>query len=139
MSYIDKFYNFSVKADRPITGCDEVLELYRGVCLNDDDVVKIVFGIGQKLGILPNDLSIKDNPNYPPEIRSVLDALHREIPSSSIHMRNDDDVVAYIRSRYAQFGGELDDFVDTVSNDIIDMKRQYEQEQQQLAGEKGGD
>lgn len=127
MSYIDKFYRLSAVADRPITGCDEVTRLYRGVCLNDDDVIKIVFGVGQKLGILPNDLSVKDNPNYPPEIRSVLDALHREIPSSSIHMKDDDDVVKFIRSRYAQFGGELDEFVDELANDIMDMQQQQQQ------------
>ena len=81
-------------------------------CLNDNQVIQLVYKVGEELGLsgLPTDLDFTYNPNLPPEVLNVLDALRGEVAGFE-GFQTDKEAFDMIRSRYDQFGGELDDYV----------------------------
>lgn len=81
-------------------------------CLNDNQVIQLVYKVGEELGLsgLPTDLDFTYNPNLPPEVLNVLDTLRGEVPCFQ-GFQSDKEAFDMIRSRYDQFGGELDDYV----------------------------
>ena len=94
-----------------------------GKMCNDNQLMRIIFSLGQKLGSLPNDLDVDNHKDWPDAVRAVLDSLHREIPSAPFHPGlSDDDILSSIRSRYMQFGGEIDVVVDDIFNEIDSYK-----------------
>lgn len=90
----------------------------RTCSLNDNDIVRIVYGIGQRLNVLPNDMDVVNNPSYPMEVRNVINSIQQRYPSFPGFPADSDDVFDFIRERAVQFGGELDDFVDCMANEI---------------------
>lgn len=94
-----------------------------GKMCNDNQLMRIIFSLGQKLGSLPNDLDVDNHKDWPDAVRAVLDSLHREIPSAPFRPGlSDDDILSSIRSRYMQFGGEIDVVVDGIIDEIDSYK-----------------
>lgn len=94
-----------------------------GKMCNDNQLMRIIFSLGQKLGSLPNDLDVDNHKDWPEAVRAVLDSLHREIPSAPFRPGlSDDDILSSIRSRYMQFGGEIDVVVNDIFNEIDSYK-----------------
>lgn len=94
-----------------------------GKMCNDNQLMRIIFSLGQKLGSLPNDLDVDNHKDWPDAIRAVLDSLHREIPAAPFRPGlSDDDILSSIRSRYMQFGGEIDVVVDGIIDEIDSYK-----------------
>ena len=95
----------------------------RGKMCNENQLMRIIFSLGQKLGSLPNDLDVDNHKDWPDAVRAVLDSLHREIPSAPFRPGlSDDDILSSIRSRYMQFGGEIDVVVNDIFNEIDSYK-----------------
>lgn len=92
--------------------------------LNDNDIVRIVYGIGNRLNVLPNDMDVVNNPSYPMEVRNVLNSIQQRYPSFPGFPADSDDVFDFIRDRAVQFGGELDDFVETMADEISRSSQQ---------------
>lgn len=94
-----------------------------GKMCNDNQLMRIIFSLGRKLGSLPNDLDVDNHKDWPDAVRAVLDSLHREIPAAPFRPGlSDDDILSSIRSRYMQFGGEIDVVVDDIFNEIDSYK-----------------
>lgn len=94
-----------------------------GKMCNDNQLIRIIFSLGQKLGFLPNDLDVDNHKDWPEAVRAVLDSLHREIPSPPFRPGlSDDDILSSIRSRYMQFGGEIDVVVSGIIDEIDSYK-----------------
>lgn len=94
-------------------------------CMNDNQVIQLVFKVGEELGLsgLPTDLDFKYNPNLPPEVLNVLDALRGEVPGFE-GFQSDEEAFSVIRSRYDQFGGEMDDYVHHLVDIINEAQKQ---------------
>ena len=113
-----------------------------GKMCNDNQLMRIIFSLGQKLGSLPNDLDVDNHKDWPEAVRAVLDSLHREIPAAPFRPGlSDDDIMYSIRSRYMQFGGEIDVVVDGIIDEIDSYKNSVSAPPQdsETPVEKGGD
>lgn len=126
MSYIDKFYHLDkvpynkalLTARKNLHRLDEYLNV---ACGNDNDILRAIFAIGQRVNVLPNDLDISITSSLPVEVARVLESLHRQFPSA-VGFRSPDECLNNIISRYDQFGGELTDVVDSVVSEIEDLR-----------------
>ena len=83
------------------------------VCCNDDQIIKIIFALGEKTGCITDDSSINPNSNYPNEVNYVLSQLQRKFPAFG-GFSDDESAFQFIRSRYAQSAGELNSFVNNL-------------------------
>ena len=102
---------------------DALKKSLEGKMCNDNQLMRIIFSLGRKLGSLPNDLDVENHKDWPDAVRAVLDSLHREIPSAPFRPGlSDDDIISSIRSRYMQFGGEIDVVVDDIIGEIDSYK-----------------
>ena len=89
---------------------------YANYFCNDDQIIRIIFSIAEKTGCITSDCDLGQNAQYPPEINYVLSQLQREFPHFE-GFNDDKSAFDFIRSRYAQSGGELTDFVDYLVNE----------------------
>lgn len=96
-------------------------------CMNDNQVIQLVFKVGEELGLsgLPTDLDFKYSPDLPPEVLNVLDALRGEVPGFE-GFQSDEEAFSLIRSRYDQFGGEMDEYVHHLVDIINESQKQPE-------------
>ena len=118
-SYIDKFYCLRhINRHRHDDNRQRYLDSLNHACGNDDNVIRIVYGLAEKLVGIPNDLEIQNNPNWPAEVRSRIQSMQSELRLVGIPIGDDFETVRCIRSRYAQFGGEVQDYVDYLSDKI---------------------
>ena len=78
---------------------------------NDDQIIRIIFAIGEKTGCVTSDCDLGQNAQYPAEINYVLSQLQQEFPHFE-GFADDKSAFDFIRSRYAQSGGEMTEFVE---------------------------
>ena len=81
-------------------------------------MIRSVYGLAEKLVGIPNDVEIQNNPNGPAEVRSRMQSMQSELRRVGIPSGDDCETVRGIRARYAQFGGEVQDYVDYLSDKI---------------------
>ena len=118
-SYIDKFYCLRhINRHRHDDNRQRYLDILNHAWCNDDNVIRIVYGLAEKLVGIPNDLEIQNNPNWPAEVRSRIQSMQSELRLVGIPIGDDFETVRCIRSRFAQFGGEVQDYVDYLSDKI---------------------
>ena len=91
-------------------------EKFANYFCNDDQIIRIIFAIAEKTGCVTSDSDIGQNAQYPAEINYVLSQLQREFPHFE-GFRDDKSAFDFIRSRYAQSGGELTEFVEYLVNE----------------------
>lgn len=84
---------------------------------NDDQIIRIIFAIGEKTGCVTSDSDLGQNSQYPAEVNYVLSQLQREFPHFE-GFQDDKSAFDFIRSRYAQSGGELTEFVEYLVNEV---------------------
>lgn len=101
--------------------CEQV----KDKCLNDNQIVQIIFQLSEKLGIQPNPLDLSFNPNLSDEVRSVLQILTQEY-SAVKGFATDREAFDTIKSRYIQSAGEMSDFVDSLASDFLKSKNEDE-------------
>lgn len=90
-------------------------------CLNDNQIVQIIFQLSDKLGIQPNPLDLSLNPNLSEEVRSVLQMLTQEYPAVK-GFATDREAFDTIKSRYIQSAGELSVLVDSLASEFLKSK-----------------
>ena len=118
-SFIDKFYCLRhINRHRNDENRQRYLDSLDHACGNDDNVIRIVYGLAEKLVGIPNDLEIQNNPNWPAEVRSRIQSMQSELRILGLPIGDDLETMRCIRSRYAQFGGEVQDYVDYLSDKI---------------------
>lgn len=101
-------------------------ESLKDKCLNDNTVVRIIFKLVDKLGIVPNTLDYQlNNRNYPAEIQQVIDMLNKEYPAIQ-GFKTDREAFDTIKSRYIQEPGEIQQLVDKLAADFITSKSSEE-------------
>ena len=100
-------------------------EQVKDKCLNDNQIVQIIFKLTEKLGIQPNPLDLSLNPNLSDEVRSVLQMLTQEYPSVK-GFASDREAFDTIKSRYIQSAGEMSEFVDSLASDFLKSKKDDE-------------
>lgn len=96
-------------------GCN-IDEKVKKANLNDNDIIRIITGLTQNGGI-QNIFELSLNASLPTEVHDLVLALTREYPSVP-QFKNDEDAFDFIRSRYAQFGGELDEYVQYLAEEL---------------------
>lgn len=89
---------------------------YANYFCNDDQIIRIIFAIGEKTGCVTSDSDLGQNSQYPAEVNYVLSQLQKEFPHFD-GFADDKSAFDFIRSRYAQSSGELTDFVDYLVNE----------------------
>lgn len=92
-------------------------EKYAHFFCNDDQIIRIIFAIGEKTGCVTSDSDLGQNSQYPAEVNYVLSQLQREFPHFE-GFQDDKSAFDFIRSRYAQSGGELTEFVEYLVNEV---------------------
>lgn len=123
---MNKNLNFDRSYSKPscfgaqISNCS-LREQVKDKCLNDNQIVQIIFRLTEKLGIQPNPLDLSLNPNLSDEVRSVLQMLTQEYPAVK-GFASDREAFDTIKSRYIQSAGEMSDFVDSLAQDFIKSK-----------------
>lgn len=80
----------------------------RKMALNDNQIIELLVGFGDD-GQLRNPLELADISSLPQEVSVLLGAITKERPSFP-GFEKPEDAYEFIRDRYAQFGGELDEF-----------------------------
>ena len=85
----------------------------RSMALNDNQIINLLVGFGDD-GQLRNPLDLANISNLPQEVSVLLGAITKERPSFP-GFENPNDAYDFIRDRYAQFGGELDEFAQYLS------------------------
>lgn len=101
--------------------CEQV----KDKCLNDNQIIQIIFQLTDKLGIQPNPLDLSLNPNLSDEVRSVLEMLNQEFPAVK-GFATDREAFDTIKSRYIQSAGEMSEFVDSLASDFLKSKKEDE-------------
>lgn len=96
-------------------------EQVKDKCLNDNQIVQIIFQLTDKLGIQPNPLDLSVNPNLSEEVRSVLQMLTQEYPAVK-GFATDREAFDTIKSRYIQSAGEMSVFVDSLASEFLKSK-----------------
>lgn len=96
--------------------CSNIDEKVRRMNLNDNDVIRIITGLTESGGV-QNIFELSLNASLPTEVHDLVLALTREYPSVP-QFKNDEDAFDFIRSRYAQFGGELDEYVQFLAEEL---------------------
>ena len=91
-------------------------EKYANYFCNDDQIIRIIFGIAEKSGCVTSDSDLGQNSQYPAEVNYVLSQLQKEFPHFD-GFADDKSAFDFIRSRYAQSSGELAEFVDYLVNE----------------------
>lgn len=91
-------------------------------CLNDNDVVRIIYDLAGQSGKIPNDLDVSLSPNVPIEVSNLLAQIQRERPLAP-QFADDKTAIEFIRSRYCQFGGELDDYAGYLASILNDSMK----------------
>lgn len=84
---------------------------------NDDQIIRIIFAIAEKTGCVTSDCDLGQNVQYPAEVNYVLSQLQREFPHFD-GFQDDKSAFDFIRSRYAQSGGELTELVEYLVNEV---------------------
>lgn len=84
---------------------------------NDDQIIRIIFDIAEKTGCVTSDCDLGQNSQYPAEINYVLSQLQQEFPHFE-GFQDDKSAFDFIRSRYAQSGGEMTEFVEYLVNEV---------------------
>lgn len=100
-------------------------EQVKDKCLNDNQIVQIIFQLSDKLGIQPNSLDLSLDPNLSDEVRSVLEMLNQEFPAIK-GFATDREAFDTIKSRYIQSAGEMSAFVDSLASDFLKSKKEDE-------------
>lgn len=88
---------------------------------NDNPVFSQLFKIAMETGSLPNDIDISLSKSTPEEFRAVLASLQRKFPTASA-FASDEDAFEFITSRYAQFGDEVQSYLDAISEQIKQLQ-----------------
>lgn len=94
-------------------------------CLNDNQIVQIIFQLTEKLGMQPNPLDLSLNPDLSDEVRAVLQMLTQEYPAVK-GFASDREAFDTIKSRYIQSAGEMSDFVDSLASDFLKSRNSDE-------------
>ena len=102
---ITPFYNCCKPVDIDYSNIDLK---FRNLALNDNDIIKLVTGLAVD-GSLKDPLQIGLNDSTPTPVSELCQAICRERPTFP-GFTDDNEVYRFIRDRYAQFGGELDEF-----------------------------
>lgn len=127
MSYYNKFYHL----DRVGRINDPDMSRFYSDCqhkfLNDNDVIQILFGVVEKTGVYPNTLDVQGNNTWPPEILNLVSALNTSHPVAS-PTPNGLDPLNYIKSRYDQFDGDMDSFMNQLADEYNSAYRAIEVE-----------
>ena len=114
---------------------DNNLTVYkvRKMALNDNQIIDLLVGFGED-GQLRNPLDMVDLSNLPQEVSVLLGAITKERPTFP-GFENPEDAYDFIRDRYAQFGGELDEFAQYLSEQFPKEQPKPEEPAQSAASE----
>ena len=120
---LNNFYRFDKvgynnASEKQARGYAQFLKGISKECLNDNPIIRIVYGIGEKLSVLRSDMDIVLNPNYPDEVKSVINSLQRKFPTYPGFQCDSDEVFDFIADRYSQFGEEIDATVDSFVSEL---------------------
>ena len=125
MINVEKFYNLSrIRHSNAVKAIAPGMRFVKSLatrCLNDNDVVRIIYDLAGQSGKIPNDLDFSMSPNVPAEVSNLIAQIQRERPLQP-YFKDDQTAFEFVRSRYCQFGGELDEYADylkTIMDDAI--------------------
>lgn len=81
---------------------------FRCLALNDNDIIKLITGLADD-GTLKDPMQFALNDSTPAPVAELCQAICRE-RSSFPGFTDENEAFRFIRDKYAQFGGELDEF-----------------------------
>lgn len=92
---------------------------------NENPVFSQLYKIAMETGALPNDLDISLSKSTPEEFRAVLSSLQRKFPTAAA-FSSDKDAFEFIVSRYAQFGSEVQPYLDEIADQMEQLQEVQE-------------
>lgn len=127
---VNKFYHFDKLFYR--LHCKDGFEILSdalvGCCLNDNPIARLVFNVSR--GVVSSDLDISVSPDSDPAVRAFVEQLRTELPVTyNTTGLSDEDLFKTVIPNNAQFGSELNGYIDNLRQYVIDN----------LPSEKGGD
>ena len=96
---------------------------------NDNPVFSQLYKIAMESGSLPNDIDISLSKSTPEEFRAVLASLQRKFPTA-VAFSSDKDAFEFISSRYAQFGDEVQPYLDAITDQMQELQEFQSQSSQ---------
>ena len=88
---------------------------------NENPVFSQLYKIAMESGSLPNDIDLSLSKSTPEEFRAVLSSLQRKFPTASA-FATDEDAFDFIASRYAQFGDEVQPYLDAITDQMQQLQ-----------------
>lgn len=125
MSYVDKFYGTHYRGKSLGISMKRFEVDLQHRFLNDNDIIKIIYQVSEKVGVIPNSLELSLKGNLPPEVMNVVNALNSSHKISEPTPEGLDPF-KYIRSRYDQFDGDMDEYVESLAQEYKSAQNDYE-------------
>lgn len=118
---LNKFYHFDL-LDYHMNffkgSYDNLCRVLSNVCLNDNPIAHLVFSSLD--GRIPSDLDINISPSSDPSVRSFVEQLRSELPLIHSFGLPDDELFNHIIPNNAQFGDELNDYIDNLRSYVLE-------------------
>lgn len=124
---INKFYhnsiddfNMTAHLNRENDSVLCLLDCLSNMCLNDNNVARLIFDIRD--GVVPSDLDVSVSPSSDPAVRSFVEQLRTEFPVIDFNdsRLSDNDIFSTIIPNNAQFGAEFNSYIDSLRDYVKD-------------------
>ena len=125
--FYKKFYGQPcVGDDRSVPTASELVAI-RANFENSNPVVSVLFNFAENNGCLPNDIDMSLSKATPEEFKSVLTSIQRKFPTIQA-FQSDDDAFQFVADRYAQFGDEVEPYIQFLNQEVDKLKQPVEEQ-----------
>lgn len=127
--FVNKFYGIGRNIGKEEIPPTNVVNTILCNFENENPVFSQLYKIAMESGSLPNDIDLSLSKSTPEEFRAVLSSLQRKFPTASA-FSSDEDAFEFIASRYAQFGDEVQPYLDAISEQMQQLQEAQSQSSQ---------
>lgn len=125
--FYKKFYGEPcIGDDRSVPTSSEIAAI-RANFENSNPVVSVLFNFAENNGCLPNDIDMSLSKATPEEFKAVLTSIQRKFPTIQA-FQSDDEAFRFVADRYAQFGDEVEPYIQALNEEVDKLKQPVEDE-----------
>ena len=125
--FYKKFYGEPcIGDDRSAPTASEIAAI-RANFENSNPVVSVLFNFAENNGCLPNDIDMSLSKSTPEEFKSVLASIQRKFPTIQA-FQSDEDAFKFIVDRYAQFGDEVEPYIQALNEEVDKLKQPVDEQ-----------
>ena len=125
--FYKKFYGQPcIGDDRSVPTASEITAILANF-ENSNPVVSVLFNFAENNGCLPNDIDMSLSKATPEEFKSVLTSIQRKFPTIQA-FQSEDDAFQFVADRYAQFGDEVEPYIQSLNEEVDKLKQPVEEQ-----------